>query len=225
MRLRTTRRGGFSLRYGLGLACVYNLLLLAWLVFKPAGAAAYIALDNVAQFVGPLLVVPFCFYGTLRDGTAAARTSQSLVPSLLGLGALSYAVGQIIFTFYEQVLHFDTPPFPSWADAAYLWAYPFCLLGILLLPGRRLPAMSRARVLLDGLIIMAAAVTFSWYFILGPTIAQGGGTWASVVVGLAYPLGDLVLIVCLVLLWSRLDEPDLRPVVALLSCALSVIVV
>lgn len=225
MRLRTTRRGGFSLRYGLGLACVYNLLLLAWLVFKPAGAAAYIALDNVTQFVGPLLVVPFCFYGTPRDGTAGARTSQSLVPSLLGLGALSYAVGQIIFTFYEQVLHYDTPPFPSWADAAYLWAYPFCLLGILLLPGRRLPAMSRARVLLDGLIIMAAAVTFSWYFILGPTIAQGGGTWASVVVGLAYPLGDLVLIVCLVLLWARLDEPDLRPVVALLSCALSVIVV
>src|SRR5262245_51419798 len=129
MRLRTTQGGGFPLWYGVGLALVYNLLLLAWLVFKPADSAAYIAIDNVVQFVGPLLVVPFCFYGTVRAGTTTARNSQFLVPSLLGLGALSYAVGQIIFTIYEQVLHFATPPFPSWADAAYLWAYPFCLLG------------------------------------------------------------------------------------------------
>ena len=115
-------------------------------------------------------------------------------------------------------------PFPSWADAVYLCAYPVLLLGILLLPGRRLPVASRVRILLDGLMIMTAVLTFSWYFILGPTIAQGGQTPLATGVGLAYPLGDLMLIACLVVLWSRLEEPELRRVMALLSCALGIIV-
>src|SRR5256714_560071 len=210
--------------YIAGLIAAFNLLLLAWLVLKPGNHAVFVAVDNVAQFVGPLLVVPLCFVGGRRGDTPRVRTAQQWASCLLGLGALSYAGGQIISTTYEQVLHCPSVPFPSWADAVYLCAYPVLLLGILLLPGRRLPVASRVRILLDGLMIMTAVLTFSWYFILGPTIAQGGQTPLVTGVGLAYPLGDVVLIACLVVLWSRLEEPDLRRVMALLSCALGIIV-
>jgi hypothetical protein len=61
----------------------------------------------------------------------------------------------------------QAPPFPSLADVGYLIEYPFFLLGILLLPARPIPVASRARIALDGLMIMTAAVTFSWHFVLG----------------------------------------------------------
>src|SRR5919204_2439325 len=210
--------------YTAGLIAAFNLLLLAWLVLKPGSHAMFVAVDNVAQFVGPLLVVPLCFLGGWRGDRPRVCTAQQWAPCLLGLGALTYAGGRIICTIYQQVLQYPSTSFPSWAHAVYLCTYPVLLLGILLLPGRRLPVASRVRVLLDGLTIMTAVLTFSWYFILGPTIAQGGQTPLAVDVGLAYPLGDLVLITCLLVLWSRLEEPDLRRVMALLSCALGIIV-
>ena len=69
------------------------------------------------------------------------------------------------------MLH-QAPPFPSLADVGYLSLYPFLLLGILL-AARPMPVALRTRIALDGLMIMTAAVTFSWYFILGPVIQQG----------------------------------------------------
>src|SRR5579864_473458 len=209
----------------LGVIGAFNLLLVLWLVLKPGSHAAFITVDNVAQALGPLLLALLCLLGGRRGRLTHIGSAQRWVPSLLGVGALCYAGGQIIFTVYELLRHFGSPPFPSWADPVYLSAYPFLLLGILLLPGRRLPVAARLRVLLDGLMVMTAVVTFSWYFILGPTIAQGGDTLLAAVTGLAYPLGDLVLIVCLLVLWSRLDERDLRPVVWLLSGAMGIIVV
>ena len=203
---------------------MFSVLFMIWLVLKPGTPSLFIAIDNVAQFVGPLLVIPWCFMGKPLNGASRLPAAQRWVPVLLGLGALCEAMGQVIYTIYQQVLHYATVPFPSIADAVYLWAYPFMLLGILFLSGRRLPGASGIRVLLDGLMVMTAVFTFSWYFILGPTIAQSGGTPLSTVVGLAYPLGDLVLIACLLLLGARVEDPALRPIVALLSCALGVIV-
>ena len=202
MRTRVARPAAPRWWYTAGLIAAFNLLLLAWLALKPAGHAVFGAVDNVAQFAGPLLVVPLCFLGGRRGDRLRVRTAQQWTPYLLGLGALSYAGGQIVYTIYQQVLHYPSVPFPSWADAVYLSAYPVLLLGILLLPGRPLPVASRVRILLDGVMIMTAVLTFSWYFLLGPTIAQGGQTPLATGIGLAYPLGDLVLIACLLVLWA-----------------------
>jgi diguanylate cyclase (GGDEF)-like protein/PAS domain S-box-containing protein len=205
----------------------FNALFIAWIALKPGSPAEFVAIDNVAQFMGPLFMALLYLRARRKNTCGAAphlRTAQRWVPLLLAVGALSEAGGQIVYTIYGQVLHYTSVPLPSWADAIYLWSYPFLLLAIMLLPGRRLHVTSRMRVLLDGLMVMATVVTFSWYFILGPTIAESGGTLVATVVGLAYPLGDIVLIVCLLMLGSRLDEPDLRPIVILLSGALGIVV-
>src|SRR5919198_1411099 len=172
MLIRVARQAAPWQWYTAGLIAAFNLLLLAWLVLKPGSHAVFVAVDNVAQCVGPLLVVPLCFLGGRRGDRQRVRTAQQWAPCLLGLGALSYAGGQFIYTIYQQVLHYPSVPFPSWADAVYLCAYPVLLLGILLLSGRRLPVASRVRILLDGLVIMTAVLTFSWYFILGPTVRR-----------------------------------------------------
>jgi hypothetical protein len=139
-----------------GLILLFNALLIAWVLLNPAGDRVSALVVNMAVIVGLLLVSPLCFGGLLewmrRRGASrmnnqpAAMTGQRLAPVLLGMGILSYAVGQIIFTYYFLVLH-DIPPFPSLADVGFLIEYPFLLLGILLLPARPIPVASRARVL------------------------------------------------------------------------------
>jgi serine phosphatase RsbU (regulator of sigma subunit) len=72
---------------------------------------------------------------------------------------------------------------------------------------------------------MTGAVTFSWYFILGPVMQQGSETILAKAVSSAYPLADIVLIACLVILASRPGEHTLRPAVRLLALGLILIVV
>src|SRR3712207_4684153 len=213
---------------------LFNGLLLAWVLLEPGDDRVFAIVVNVAGFIGPLLVLPLCFGGLLgwmwrrgasrTDNQPAAKTGQRLAPVLLGLGILSYALGQMIFTYYELVLH-QAPPFPSLADIGYLIEYPFFLLGILLLPARPIPVASRARVVLDGLMTMTVAVTFSWYFILGPVVQQGSETVLAKIVAMAYPLADIVLITCLLILALRPSEHALRRAVYLLALGLILLVV
>jgi len=214
---------------GLALVLTYNGLLAAWLALRPAPYPVIQAVDNVAQCAGPLLALPLCWGGLAwpwrRDqrGATGASAAARWMPVLLGLGVLGYAVGQAIWTYYEEILH--QPPFPSWADAGYLAAYPFLCGGLLLLPRRPLPSAVRLRVLLDGVMIMTGVVAFSWYFVLGPTMLHGNETLLGQLVGAAYPFCDLVLFFCLLLLWGRAQERALRPVVVLFSLGLGCILV
>src|ERR671913_1184988 len=217
-----------------GLILLFNGLLVAVVLFKPVSDATLALVVNAAQFVGPLLVVPLCFGGLLRwmwgRGTSQAPLGSAVTrgrrwaPALLGLGIISWVFGKAIFTYYEWVLG-QPPPLPSIADVGYLSVYPFLLLGILLLPARPIPVASRTRIALDGLMIMTAAVTFSWYFILGPVMQQGSETILAKAVSSAYPLADIVLIACLIILASRPEEHNLLPAVSLLALGLSLIVV
>jgi serine phosphatase RsbU (regulator of sigma subunit) len=222
------------LRRAAGFILLFNGLLVAWVLLKPGGDRLLALVVNAAQFVGPLLVLPLCFGGLLgwkwrrgvsgQDVGTAVTSAQRWAPILLGLGILSWVVGQATFTYYEWVLR-KPPPLPSIADVGYLSVYPFLLLGILLLPARPVPVASRTRLALDGLMIMTAAVTFSWYFILGPVMQQGTQTTLAKAVATAYPLADIVLIACLVILASRPEEQTLRPAVRLLALGLTLIVI
>jgi PAS domain S-box-containing protein len=217
-----------------GLVLLFNGLLVGVVLFKPISDATLALVVNAAEFVGPLLVVPLCFGGLLRRmwrrGTSQAPVESAVTrgrrwaPVLLGVGILSWVLGQAIFTYYEWVLG-QPPPLPSIADVGYLSVYPFLLLGILLLPARPIPVASRTRIALDGLMIMTAAVTFSWYFILGPVMQQGSETILAKAVSSAYPLADIVLIACLIILASRPEEHNLLPAVSLLAIGLTLIVV
>src|SRR5215213_6498276 len=212
---------------------LFNGLLVAWVLLKPGSDAVVAVVVNVAEFVGPLLVLPLCFGGLSRlwrrgtsrtDNGTAVTIGQRWAPVLLGIGILSFAFGQMVFTYYEWVLQ-QPPPLPSLADVGFQIQYPFLLLGILLLPARPIPAASRARIALDGLIIMSALVTLSWYFVLGPLVQQEGETTLAKAVAIAYPLADVVLVACLLILASRPSEHTLRPALRLLALGLTLVVV
>ena len=213
---------------------LFNGLLVALVLVKPLSDATLALVVNAAEFIGPLLAIPLCFGGLLvrvwgrgaspaHEGPAVTR-GQRWASVLLGLGILSWVLGQMIFTYYEWALG-RPPPLPSIADVGYLSVYPFLLLGILLLPARPIPVASRTRIALDGLMSMTAAVTFSWYFILGPVMQQGSETTLAKAVSSAYPLAGIVLIACLIILASRPEEHTLLPAVRILALGLTLIVV
>ena len=222
------------LRRAAGFILLFNGLLVAWVLLKPGSDPLVGLVVNTAEFVGPLLVLPLCFGGLLRpmwrrgdsqtDVESAVTMGQRWAPVLLGLGITSWVFGQSIFTFYEWGLR-QPPSIPSLADLGFLGVYPFLLLGILLLPSRPMPVALRTRIALDGLMIMTAAVTFSWYFILGPVMQQGTETVLLKVLASAYPLADFVLIACLVILASRPEDHSLLPAVRLLALGLALVVI
>jgi len=203
------------------LILAFNALFAAFIFVEPVGCASFTTIVNVAEFVGPLLMLPLCFGGLFVQDERLSR-GQRWAPVLLGLGILSFVIGQVYFAYYESVLH-RAPPVPSFADADLLSQYPLLLLGILLLPAHAIPAASRTRIALDGLMVMTAAVTFSWYFVLGPIVEQGSESAVAKVVSLAYPLADIVLIASL-LLASRPGEQALRPAIRLLALGLLIVV-
>src|ERR1700680_1211737 len=186
----------------------------ALLLLRPVGHAQLVALDDVLQCIGPLLAVPLCLMRLRR---------QWLGTSLfLGLGTLAYVGGQGIWSFNQLIA--QQTSFPSSADVVFLASAPLLLLGVLLLSTRPLPRISRVRVGLDGVMMMTAIITFSWYFVLGPTLLQGSTSLLARVVGTAYPCGDLVLLLCVLLLWARQEDRALRPVLLLLSLGMLTLV-
>jgi signal transduction histidine kinase len=224
---------------GKGLVLILLLcgLFVVYLLIKPGTPQTVTLVDNLIQGllegVGLLLALSLWLSGggrkglsvrSLLPGAAGTNPAQRWVPLLLGLGILSYIIGQAIWTYNENIAHLPVL-FPSWADAGYLGSYPFVLLAILLLPRRPLLAQARVGILLDSLIIMVGVVTFSWYFVLGPTILYGADTLAGRIIGMAYPLATLVLIFCLWRLMARSYDREIQPVVLLLALALIVIVI
>jgi diguanylate cyclase (GGDEF)-like protein len=200
---------------------VWTILFLAFdgifwalLLLQPIGHARLVAVDDVLQCIGPLLAVLLCLGSLRRQRHKAAL--------FLGLGTLAYVVGQSIWGYYELIIH--QTPFPSIADIAYLTGPSLLLIGILFLPARPLLLVSRTRMALDSLMIMTAILTFSWYFVLGPTILGGDNSLLAKIVGTAYPCSDVVLLLCLLLQWARQDDRQILSVLLLLSLGLITIV-
>jgi diguanylate cyclase (GGDEF)-like protein len=206
------------------LTLLFNGLLVLWLLARPGRQS--VGVIDISAVVGPALGSLIAWHGQRWPWSRPSASTQRLgaAPIFLGLAAFSLAMGQAIWAYYELVLHQITP-FPSWADVGFLGAAPFILLGILTLPRRPLSAVARTRILFDGLMLMTAAVTFSWYFVLGPTVLHSSESLFATLVSSAYPVADLLLLLCLLLLAAQADEPRLAPVLRILGVGLSIIVV
>ena len=203
---------------------MFNGLLVLWLLARPGRQS--VGVIDISAIVGPALGSLLAWHGQRWPWSRSSASMPRLgaAPIFLGLAAFSLAMGQATWAYYELVLH-EITPFPSWADVGFLGASPFILLGILTLPRRPLSAVARTRILFDGLMLMTAAVAFSWYFVLGPTVLRSSESLFATLVSSAYPVADLLLLLCLLLIATQADEPRLAPVLRILGVGLSIIVV
>jgi diguanylate cyclase (GGDEF)-like protein len=123
-------------------------------------------------------------------GVRAHRPAGWLPWLILAAGQLAFVVGDIFWTVYQAN---GEDPFPSVADGFYLLGYPILALGLAIAIRRRVAGGDRAG-LLDGAILACGAVVVWWSFILGPLVASSDPDPLSFAIGVAYPIGDLLLI-------------------------------
>jgi diguanylate cyclase len=111
---------------------------------------------------------------------------------LLALAFGSYLVGDVVWTVYELA---GSKPYPSVADAFYLLFYPLMLWGLLRFPAGRRSLSERLRLGLDLAVVAIGGSAVVIYVVLGPTVVQSGPDALQTAFSIAYPVGDMVLLV------------------------------
>jgi diguanylate cyclase (GGDEF)-like protein len=123
---------------------------------------------------------------------ALVKQSDRAVSLTLGFSLLAWAIGDFFLT--AQSVGGATPPSPSIADAFYLLFYPLAYVATVLLLQRGLGRLARPNWLdgvVAGLGAAALCAAFAFHSIQHVT---GGGTLGTAV-NLAYPVGDLLLLI------------------------------
>jgi diguanylate cyclase len=137
---------------------------------------------------------------------------------LLALGALVYLLGDIAQTVYEVV---GARPYPSVADCFYLSFYPLTLAGLLSFPVVPRGRQERIRLGLDLTVVALGGSAAVIYVVLGPTAIAGGSSLLQAIFSIAYPVGDMVLLVGVASLLLRGSAPSARGALYLLTIGLS----
>ena len=137
---------------------------------------------------------------------------------LLALGALFYLAGDVAQTVYELV---GAKPYPSIADVFYLSFYPLTLFGLLSFPVAGQGRGERARLGLDLAVVALAGSGIVIYVVLGPTVVSDSGSLLQSAFSIAYPVGDMVLLVGLASLLLRGSAPSAHRALQLLAAGLA----
>jgi diguanylate cyclase (GGDEF)-like protein len=168
----------------------------AWRVYLAGGLVAValyfvVPLDglwsNVAYDLIGLSSVAAILVGVRRLGPA-----RPLIWWCFAAGQLLFVVGDMLYSVIEQVLH--QSPFPSVADVFYLGGYPVLAVGLLVLIRGRISGRDRAG-LIDAAIIATGLGLLSWTFVMKPIAADPSLSLLERLISLAYPLGDVLLLV------------------------------
>ena len=146
--------------------------------------------------VGNVFFYPVGIAATYAAWRAAQRCSASprlrSAWRLLGLAFFSYLGGDVAWLVYELV---GQKPYPSAGDALYLAFYPLMLAGVLRFPGAQRTRGERVRLLLDLAVVAVGGSAVVIYVVLGPVALQGGSSALQKAFSIAYPVGDMVLLV------------------------------
>lgn len=188
---------------------LYAVVFIAMLVTHAGGEKFYQGFQNFYQILPPFFA-GICSIAYARQGKHRSNTRRNGW-FLIGLGSLSWALGQSCWTYYETIRGVEVP-YPGVADVGYLSSYPFLIVGVTLLFGS-MPVAGRARLLLDSAIAASSVGILSWYFLVGKLWESADATTGIVkkLIGVAYPLGDVaILFTALVLLSGSSSSSSLR---------------
>src|SRR4051794_13996572 len=172
-------------------ALVLGSILCAWLILLGFGVGGETVTSVISDF-GLAVVALVAAGACLVVGFREERKERSFWV-LLGLACLSWGGGQLLWPWYDFVLHREIP-LPSLADVGYLSCLVFAVAALASVPTGLTTLSARLRTLIDGLMIAAALLITSWVTILSPVYKANHDATLAAAVTLAYPIGDVIVI-------------------------------
>ena len=168
-----------------------GILLLAYLsseVVRRTGQS-WPLVDNWGVAIFEIAASLLCIY------RAVVVRRGRIIPLLLGLGLLSWSIGDVALAI--ESTGGATPPVPSVSDAFYIAFYPITYAGLLLLMRGQVRKLNVASWL-DGAVAGVGAAAVCAAFVFEGVLRSAGGDTAAVATNLAYPVGDLLLLAMVV---------------------------
>ncbi|RKS74078.1 diguanylate cyclase (GGDEF)-like protein [Motilibacter peucedani] len=167
----------------------------AWwlpLLLGAAGIAAYLlspvaAKDWVYAAVGAASAV------AMARGAARQSGRARLAWGLLAAGNAVAVVGDVLWVVVETFTGAD--PYPSVADVAYLLEYPLVAAGLMTVVRARRSSLAR-EALVDSSIVTVGLGLLVYVTLVRPLIGSSDPLLTRLV-GLGYPVGDIVLLASL----------------------------
>lgn len=159
--------------------------------------------SDVAFLPASLLVALLAWRASAADGIADGTRRAWL---WIGVAYLLFWSGDLLWFTYEVVLHVE--PSPSLADLAYLAYYPALVIGLVSFPRVLRTPMERLRFGLDTATVVLGGAMVAWLLVIGPSASAAHRDSLETLLSLAYPVGDLVLLLGVVVMALR-TPPDL----------------
>ena len=207
----------FSMKNGIAATLLFQAVFAAWILIRPVSRHVTDLGDSILQVAALAVAALFCFLpvsGSEPQPLWKSRSKQ--VACFCGL-SMTLGIFQETYWICAGLLP-HPPPIPRIIpDTLGLLGFPLLLAGVWRLPRKPLSVSSQIRISFDGLMVMVSALTFSWYFVLGPTILASTRGLEHTIVDAAYPFMDVLQVACLLLLGR--SSGHLRSVFLLLSIA------
>src|SRR5579864_78387 len=167
-------------------AALVSAAFTLWTWLRIGGDQATIDVDDIGEAVAALVAAVSCGYAAYRT---AGRTR--LAWSMFAVSALSWGVGEIVWSIYQVGLGVAVP-FPSAADVGFLLAVPFAVAGVFALTGAPTRLTTRGEALLAGMIVALSLLFIAWALGLGAVYNTSGESPTAKLIGLAYPASDII---------------------------------
>jgi two-component system, cell cycle response regulator len=178
---RTTRRVTAAL-----LACALTVYAVQVFAHNPFGTTVDSVLYDGLLLAGALICV----------ARVVANPADRLAWGFVAGGMVAWTAADVYNTLVLAKL--DEPPYPSLADAGWLIYYPTNYVAVLLLARSRGASVPRG-VWLDGIIAALACAALTSALLFAPILSSAvEGATSAVVTNLAYPIGDLMLLLLVV---------------------------
>lgn len=147
------------------------------------------------------LVPPFFAVvgGIVALNTFGFSNARSMTLLFLTAGVGYWLIGEVLFNYYEYILHID--PYPSAADIFYLLAYPMLFFGLvneMRISGVNWKNIAKPSLFLFILVALLLSAIIGYFGIY--QAYESGEAILSNMVAISYGIGDLLLILANILL-------------------------
>jgi len=192
-------------------AAILSVAFVALTTLRLGGDQVTIAVDDIGEAVAAMIAAFSC-------GLAAFQTSgrTRIAWAFFAASAASWGGGEVAWSVYEVGMGVAVP-FPSVADVGFLVAIPFGVIGVFAFTAAPSRLTTRGEALLAGAIIALSLLFVAWALGLSRVYDQSAASPAAQLIGLAYPVGDMITITVLVLALRRARRTELGRMFLLLG--------